>query len=105
MADARWTVHSPGATRFLIDIPAARPQGVFMNSEQLVFVGLVEDEVTRRGVVFDWLPEALKVIHLIPDQLPAEAAAPGFCRWLFKDPGDPADNAIMITKKTPKNPS
>jgi hypothetical protein len=57
-----------------------------MTAPQVEFLALIEAQVDAHEYLADWLPDAMKVIHFVPDQMCAEAASLTFCRWLFGKP-------------------
>ena len=76
------------STGFPKDFPTSldTTSGGRLTPEQTVFLHQVENQVAVRSSPVDWLPHALKVVHLVPDQMCAEAATLVFCRWLFGKP-------------------
>jgi hypothetical protein len=61
-----------------------------MTGQQLEFLSLVEACEPSA----DWMPGAMKVSHLVPDELSAEDAAAAFVRWLYKEPPQERDSAM-----------
>ena len=57
-----------------------------MTAPQVEFLALVEEQTERQEYPSDWLPDAMKVIHLVPVEMQPDAAALVFCRWLFGKP-------------------
>ncbi|HWB02224.1 MAG TPA: hypothetical protein VG796_04305 [Verrucomicrobiales bacterium] len=66
-----------------------------MRAEQLVFIELVEQGVLARGAVLDWMPDVMKVIHFVPNQMSADEAASVFLRWLFNEGHEGPMNEIL----------
>jgi hypothetical protein len=54
-----------------------------MTAPQAEFIALIEATVNLQRYSGDWLHNAMKVVHLIPDIYKPEAASLVFCRWLF----------------------
>ena len=52
-----------------------------MTEEQQEFIERVRQGATAKGA-YDWLPDALSVIHLVPAHISSEGAAAMFLRWL-----------------------
>jgi hypothetical protein len=72
-----------------------------MSAPQVEFIALVEATVARQGYSGEWLPDAMKVIHLVPHAYQPPAASSIFCRWLFKQEAHILD-ALMLRILCPR---
>jgi hypothetical protein len=68
-----------------------------MSPEHINFLRLVESEARKRRNFSNWLPDAMKVMHFIPDELTAEEAARVFIRWLFREPLEDHDGEFLAS--------
>jgi hypothetical protein len=68
-----------------------------MKPEQIEFLALIENSepCISRPEACDWMPHALKVIHLVPEMMSKEDAAAAFLRWLDKEPSHEHDGVML----------
>src|SRR5688572_8023135 len=58
---------------------------ITMTAPQVEFLALIEQRAKKLNDSSDWLPQAMKVIHLVPDTYRPDAASLVFCRWLLNE--------------------
>jgi hypothetical protein len=68
-----------------------------MSPDQIKFLRLVEAETRKRRNFSNWLPDAMKVMHFIPEKLSAEEASMVFVRWLFREPIQDHDGEFLTS--------
>jgi len=73
---------------------SARPEAK-MTGPQLEFIAFVEacDVQWMRP---DWMPDIMKVVHLVPIQMSPQRAAAAFLRWLHDEPPHDGDGAMRM---------